>query len=182
MRKQQRGYKKRQNKVTLNVLSRRNSRRSNYRIRKTVLDFCLTGGLGATGSPDVASTSTSWEDNVSYNEDEHNVTVTSNVSAYTKQKQNLAAKWDYLRSSAYRAMVQNETLQHQQKCFVCGCGDADVRCEQCGPLYMCHNCCVKHHNQMNFHHSPEIWQVRTHVPTIHMYTCNYMLLYEIYLF
>ena len=164
------------------MLSQRNSQRSNYRIRKTVLDFCLTGGLGATGSPDVASTSTSWEDNVSYNEDEHNVTVTSNVSAYTKQKQNLAARWDYLRSSAYRAMVQNETLQHQQKCFVCGCGDADVRCEQCGPLYMCHNCCVKHHNQMNFYHSPEIWQVRTHVPTIHMYTCNYMLLYEIYLF
>ena len=127
MRKQQRSYKRRQNKVTLNVLSRRSSRRSNYRIRKTVLDFCLTGGLGATGSPDVASTSTSWENNVSYNEDEHDVTVSSNVvSAYTKRKQNLAAR-------SYRAMVQNQTLQHQQKCFICESDDADVKCEQCGP-------------------------------------------------
>lgn len=84
MRKQQRGYKRRQNKVTLNVLSRRSSRRSNYRIRKTVLDFCLTGGSGATGSTGVASTSTSWEDNVTY-DDDGDVTVTNNiVSAYTK--------------------------------------------------------------------------------------------------
>ena len=128
MHKQQRGYKRRQNKVTLNVLSRRSSRRSNYRIRKTVLDFCLTGGSGATGSPDVASTSTSWEDSVSYDEDD--VTVSSNiVSAYTKRKQNLAARWDALRSSAYRVMVQNQTLQYHQKCFICGSDDPDVRCE-----------------------------------------------------
>ena len=60
---------------------------------------------GATGSSDVASTSTSWEENVSYHEDD--VTVTSNVvGAYTKQKKNLAARWDALRSTAYRIMAK----------------------------------------------------------------------------
>ena len=162
MRKHQRGYKRRPNKVTLNVLSRRSSRRSNYKIKKTVLDFCLRRGSGAIGAPNVASTS-SWEDNVPYVNDEHDVIVTSNVSAHTKRKQNLAARWESLRCSAYKAVVQNQALQYQEKCFICGSDDAGVRCQQCGPLYMCHDCCVRHHDQMNFHHYPEVWQVRIYI-------------------
>ena len=60
MSKHQQSYKRRQNKVPLNILStRRSSRRSNYKITKSVLNFCLAETASA---PDVPSAS--WENNV----------------------------------------------------------------------------------------------------------------------
>ena len=158
MSKHQQSYKRRQNKVPLNILStRRSSRRSNYKITKSVLNFCLAE---TTTTSDVPSAS--WENNVpcheGYEEDGAMISNTT-VNAHTKRKQNLAARWDALRNSAYRVMVQNVALQHHQKCFKCGSDDSNVRCELCGPLYMCHSCCIAHHSQMNYHHCPEIWQV-----------------------
>lgn len=160
MSKYQQSRKRRPNKVPLNVLSaRRSSRRTNYKITKSVLDFCLTE---TTTTRDV--TSTSWEDNVSHNEgyEEVEAIISDTVTAHRKRKENLAARWTALRSSAYRVMVQSIALQPHQKCFTCGSENSDVRCELCGPLYMCRSCCIKHHDQINYHHYPEIWQVRTY--------------------
>ena len=137
--------------------ARRSSWRTNYKITKSVLDFCLS----STSTPDV--TSTTWKDNVPGHE-EDGATISDSDSAHIKRKQTLAARWNASRSNAYRVMVQSIGLQHHQKHFICGSDDSDVQCELCGPLYMCRRSYyIKHHDQMNYHHCPEIWQVATYI-------------------
>ena len=83
-------------------------------------------------------------------EDNHDATV----SMHTRRKEKLAEKWNALRSSAHRKMI---ALPPGKKCAICE--DANVRCQQCGPLLMCECCCLNIHSKLHYHHFPELWQV-----------------------
>lgn len=63
--------------------------------------------------------------------------TSTSVSAHTKRKQNLAEKWSFLRNDMYKMMVQSKALPFNQRCFSCDMENADVWCEQCGPLLIC---------------------------------------------
>jgi len=154
-----RGFKRRQNKIPLNLLStRRNSYRSKHKIKRTVLNISIPQTEAPNtpevtpNTPEVAPCLTPQEDTAPL----HEVLPTS---THTKRKENMAARWEALRNSAYNALMQNQAVLLNQQCFNCGSNDAGVRCEQCGPMYMCYNCCIKHHDQCNYHHCPEMWQV-----------------------
>ena len=86
----------------------------------------------------------------------------TSVNAHTKRKQKLSEKWNILRNDAYRMMVQSKALLPNQKCCSCDIDNANVQCVQCGPLFMCRNCCTTIHSKLHYHHFPEIWQVQVH--------------------
>ena len=80
------------------------------------------------------------------------------LSAHTIRKERLSQRWTELRSNIYETMIKRQALPDEAKCYVCG--DPAVRCQQCGPFYLCSDCCTTLHNdKQNFHHFPELWKV-----------------------
>lgn len=149
--------KRRRNKIPLNLVStKKSSKKRRLKITKEIVDIPLS-------SHNVVTTDLPWPSNdesESYQEDVDDTIVTS-VSAHTKRKQKLSERWNALRSGAYRVMIQAQALCPNQNCFMCNSANANVRCEQCGlALYMCSSCCINIHSKLNYHHFPEIWQVK----------------------
>jgi len=168
-----RGFKRKQNKIPLNLLStRRNSYRSKHKIKRTVLNISIPQ-TEVPNTPEVAPvSSTSQEDTAPLHEEVP-------TSTHTKRKENMAARWEALRNSAYNAVVQNQAVLLDQQCFNCSSNDADVRCEQCGPMYMCYDCCIKHHDLCNYHHCPEKWQVH-HIQLYINYSITFFVCFLFY--
>lgn len=149
-------FKRKWNRVPINFLSKRQVR---SRITKKVVEVSLP-----EHNTTLTDTSNSWDNDDNnmdtgdpqyYQEDDTSVSV----SAHTKRKQKLAEKWSFLRKNMHKMMVQSKALPPNQKCFSCDVGNADIRCEQCGPLLMCQTCCTVIHSKLHYHHFPEIWQV-----------------------
>ena len=147
--------KRKQNRIPLNIASTKKERkRCKLKITKEVVNVSIPSSDLATNDP-VWPTN---EDNGSYQENTGDNMIAS-VSAYTKRKQKLAERWDALRNDAYRTMIQAHALRPNQKCYFCSSSNAIIQCRQCGPLYMCSNCCINIHSKSLHHHFLEIWQV-----------------------
>ena len=148
--------KRKRNKIPLNLAStKKGSKRCKLKITKEVVNVSVPNN-------NLAATDPVWPSNdesESYQENVDDTMITS-VSAHTKRKQKLAERWNALRSDAYREMIQAHALHPNQNCYVCNSNNANIQCRQCGPLYMCSNCCINIHTKSQYHHFLEIWQVK----------------------
>ena len=156
-------FKRKRNRFPINFLSKRKTSTKRKIIKKVVKVSLPEHNATLTN----ASNSWDGDDNnmgavdAQWYEEEQEDDTSASVSAHTKRKQKLAEKWNFLRNDMYKMMVQFKALPPNQKCFSCDVGNADVRCEQCGPLLMCHKCCASIHSKLHYHHFPEMWQVQT---------------------
>ena len=158
-------FKRKRNRVPINFLSKWQVSTKRSRITKKVVEVSLheRNTTNASNSWDNDDNNMETSDAQCYQEDD----ISTPVSAHTKRKQKLAEKWSFLRNNMYKMMVQSKALPSNQKCFSCDMGNADVRCEQCGPLLMCQKCCTVIHSKLHYHHFPEIWQVQDNQHLLH---------------
>ena len=165
-------FKRKRNRIPINLLSKQRVSAERSRITRKIVTVSLPERNEITTLTDASD---SWDnddnnldtgDTQCYQEDD---TETS-VSAYTKRKQKLAEKWNSLRNDAYKMMVQSKALLPNQKCCSCDVDNANIRCQQCGPLLMCHKCCETIHSKLHYHHFPEMWQVQSKSTNILYFT------------
>ena len=80
-------------------------------------------------------------------------------SQHTKRQLKLSNKWKDCIPSAFKAVVEGESMKDDVVCTNCG-APANVRCRQCGPyVFFCSDCGVSFHSRWNYHHYPEMWKV-----------------------
>ena len=80
-------------------------------------------------------------------------------SQHTKRQLKLSDKWKECIPSAFKAVVEGESMKGDVVCMNCG-APANVRCRQCGPYdFFCSDCGVSFHSRWNYHHYPEMWKV-----------------------
>ena len=83
----------------------------------------------------------------------------SESSQHTKRQLIQSEKWKEYIPSAYRAVVEEESMKTDTVCMNCG-APGNVRCHQCGPCAVfCSDCGVNFHTRCNYHHFPEKWKV-----------------------
>lgn len=152
-------FKRKRNRIPLNLLSGQKGQKRRYRFTREEAIVCLPDApITSTSSPPSHPDADLPDGHVQYHqEDDHDATI----SMHTRRKEKLAEKWNVLRSTAHRKMIQMYALSPDKKCDICTCEDANVRCQQCGPLLMCQSCCFNIHNKLHYHHFPELWQVYT---------------------
>ena len=146
-------FKRKRNKVPLNFLSAQKGQKKRYRftseeVTVTLPDTVISSETSAVSPVDVDLPPEN------YQEDD------PTVSMHTRRKEKLAEKWNTLRTSAYKKMIEMYALPPSNKCAICNSEDANVRCQQCGPLFMCQSCCFDIHSKLHYHHFPELWQVQ----------------------
>jgi len=76
---------------------------------------------------------------------------------YAKHKLRLAENWTEIQDELYTSTICANTL-HDADCFFCN-NPVTIKCNQCGPYYMCLQCCLLYHTNCNIHHCPEEWKV-----------------------
>ena len=64
-----------------------------------------------------------------------------------------------LRASAYLKIIHTYALPPNQNCIMYNNNDANVRWQQCGPLFMCQSCCFNIHSKLGYYHFAELWQI-----------------------
>ena len=152
-------FKRKRNRIPLNFLDRRKGQKKRYKFSKEEVTVALPNPVTSTTcsavSP-VAADSPS-DDYAEYHEEDD--AAAPEISLHTKRKQKLAENWNALRTGAYKKIIESYALPPSQKCAVCNANDANVRCQQCGPLFICQSCCFDIHNKLHYHHYPELWQV-----------------------
>lgn len=153
-------FKRKRNRIPLNFLSSQKGPKKRYKFAKedvtvslpnpVISNVCSVVSPGPIDPPP--------DDYAEYHE-EDDATLTPTVSAHTRRKEKLAEKWNAIRTSAYKKMIQTYALPLSKKCAMCNNNEANVRCQQCGPLFMCQSCCFDIHGKLHYHHFPELWQV-----------------------
>ena len=82
-----------------------------------------------------------------------------NLTEHTKRQFKLSEKCKGCILSAFKAVVEGESMKDDVECTNCG-AQANVRCRQCGPyIFFCSDCGIRFHSQWNYHHYPEMWKV-----------------------
>ena len=80
-------------------------------------------------------------------------------SQHSKRKLKQNEKWRESSYSAFKALIEEESMKMDETCSNCG-APANVRCRHCGPcVYFCSDCGVRFHSRWNYHHYPERWKV-----------------------
>jgi len=141
---------KRKNRLVLNFLSASANKRRKYAIRKE--NVLIQHPVNISHNNDTAAVAN--VDVNSFQDDEESFT---SETAYTRRKLRLAENWSEVREGLYTTMITANAL-HDAECFSCQ-NPATIKCNQCGPFFMCLQCCVLHHTNCNFHHCPEVWKV-----------------------
>ena len=153
--------KRKRNRIPLNFLSGQKGQKKRYRFTREKATVCLPNVPNTTTSSIPPATDLPPDDHVYHQEDDNDDDAT--VSMHTRRKEKLAEKWNTLRSGAYKKMIQMYALPPSNKCAICSSEDADVRCQQCGPLLTCQSCCFDIHSKLHYHHFPELWQVQMYI-------------------
>lgn len=164
-------FKRKRNRIPLNFLSGQKGQKKRYRFTREEAAVCLPNVPTTTTSSSIPSppaADLSPDDHVYQQDDD------ATVSMHTRRKEKLAEKWNTLRSGAYKKMIQMYALPPSSKRAICSNEDADVRCQQCGPLLMCQSCCFDIHGKLHYHHFPELWQVQMYIVIIKwsLYRCK----------
>lgn len=146
-------FKRKRNRIPLNFLSGQKGKKKRYKFAKEEVAISLPNPIVSPTAAD------SPPDNYVECHEQDDATLTPTVSAHTRRKEKLAEKWNALRTGAYKKMIHTYALPPSRKCAMCNNDDATVRCQQCGPLFMCKSCCFDIHSQLHYHHFPELWQV-----------------------
>ncbi len=82
----------------------------------------------------------------------------SSQSQHTKRQLKQSEKWRESIHSAFKAVIEGESMKSDETCSNCG-APANVRCHQCGPyVFFCSDCGVSFHSRWNYHHYPELWK------------------------
>ena len=146
---------KRKNRLTLNFLSPNINpkRRQTFRVRKETIPIQYP--IQRAQVDDISEADVNFEDFVSHDIEESGDLVT----AHTKRKLKLAEHWMEIRDSVYSTVIGTYAFRDAD-CFLCQ-APAVTRCIQCGPYFMCLQCCLQAHSLHNIHHYPEMWQVCT---------------------
>ena len=159
-------YKRKRNRIPLNFLTSQKRQKKRYKLENEVVTVSLNP---ATSNVHSAASSTADapadvppppDDYAEYHEEDD---ASATLSTHTRRKEKLAEKWNALRDTTCKKMIQAYALPPGQKCAMCDDEDGNVRCQQCGPLFMCQNCCVEIHSKLHYHHLPESWQVCTFI-------------------
>ena len=144
---------KRKNRLKLNVLSSSNNKKRKFTIRKETV-------LLQQSNNDLNSSETAMEPDIPVIEDSTFHETVENYdldTAYAQRKLRLAENWTEVRDKLYSTVISGNALQGAQ-CFSCQ-NSATIRCLECGPFFMCWQCCLQLHENCNIHHFPEVWKV-----------------------
>ena len=153
----QRSTRKRKNRIPLNFVVRRKSK-PGVRVLKTIVPVSLSSG----------------ENLLSHHEDDHVPDCFTDFQClsssedsdptqtdYKKRKTIMAEKWNSIRSSATKVLIEGFGFPVCVCCNNCG-ESANVKCVQCGPVsFYCQACAVEAQKTSLYHHFPEIWKVIT---------------------
>ena len=79
--------------------------------------------------------------------------------SYNQRKRKAAEKWEEVRASIQKIILNRHSANEGTICFHCKHNPGIVRCHQCSPYMYCMDCSNLFHDNLNFHHCPEIWKV-----------------------
>jgi len=143
-------------KNRLNVLSSSNNKKREFTIRKETV-------LLQQSNNDLNSSETTMEPDIpliyrrlKFSWDCRKLWFRHSICS-TEVTVRLAENWTEVRDTLYSTIISGNALQGAQ-CFSCQ-NSAAIRCLECGPFFMCWQCCLQRHENCNIHHSPEVWKV-----------------------
>ncbi len=148
------GIRRRSNKVPINFVSQSRNHKPGFIVRKAVKAINIS-----TDESTQPGTVSDHEPTGDCGEDEDMFPSGEDTSTeHTRRKEKMAEKWNDLRCSVTKVMVEGFSLPEAicSRCYT----KANVRCVQCGPCaYYCEECGASAHRSSLFHHVPEVWKV-----------------------
>ncbi len=79
---------------------------------------------------------------------------------YFRKKEKLLEKWDEVRDSLIRTIIECFGMPQDYYCIICHGNPAIIRCNDCGTEQFFCNCCVEElHKSRNLFHFMGLWDV-----------------------
>ena len=158
--------RRKRNVIPLNIIQRRGQKRT---VSKELVNVTIDSappsrlpGLQDSGNTTTEPPESEYLPDQDQSGDQtgaHHWHQSSEMSQHTKRQLIQSEKWKEYIPSAYRAVVEGESMKTDAVCMNCG-APGNVRCHQCGPsAVFCSDCGVNFHTRCNYHHFPEKWKV-----------------------